>query len=305
MNAKNENRLNMYLVVVDYINAASPTTIAAMPDFANIFNRFNNDVQLLRTKSESQTSSRIGYRILKTSGKQDLTVYAIYMADCITAYALSVNDLVLLEQMKFTKSDLLKQRDTKTADDAQFILTKAIEFLTNLTPFGILQSQVDDLNDLIIAFNTNIPLPRVNINKRKLLTKEIEDLIVSCDAFLIRMDKLVNILQLNDETFYTEYYFSRKIVNNHGRKLSLRGYVYDTLGNPINKVKVTVNGLNKETKTTDRGYYEFKNLPAGMQSLTFTQVDYQTLNTQAGIITGERADLNITMEEIATQQNVA
>jgi hypothetical protein len=227
------------------------------------------------------------------------------MADCITAYALSVNDLVLLEQMKFTKSDLLKQRDTKTADDAQFILTKAIEFLTNLTPFGILQSQVDDLNDLIIAFNTNIPLPRVNINKRKLLTKEIEDLIVSCDAFLIRMDKLVNILQLNDETFYTEYYFSRKIVNNHGRKLSLRGYVYDTLGNPINKVKVTVNGLNKETKTTDRGYYEFKNLPAGMQSLTFTQVDYQTLNTQAGIITGERADLNITMEEIATQQNVA
>jgi hypothetical protein len=42
-----------------------------------------------------------------------------------------------------------------------------------------------------------------------------------------------------------------------------------------------------------------------MQSLTFTQVDYQTLNTQAGIITGERADLNITMEEIATQQNVA
>lgn len=305
MNAKNENKLNMYLVVVDYINTTPPATIALMPDFANLFSNFNADVQLLRSKSESQTSSRIGYRILKTYGKQDLTNYAVFVADCITAYALSIDDFVLLEQMKFTKSDLLKQRDTKTADDAQFILTTATELLPNLASFGIQQDKLDELTTLIETFNANIPLPRVNINKRKLLTKEIEELISSCDAYLMRMDKLVKILQLSEATFYTEYFFSRKIVNNHGRKLALRGYVYDTLGNPISKVTVSVLGLDKETKTTHRGYYEFKTLPVGLQTLSFSQVDYQPLTAQVGIITGQRIDLDITLENQESNTNVA
>jgi hypothetical protein len=207
--------------------------------------------------------------------------------------------------MKFTKSGLLKKRDTAMADDAQFILSKGIELLSDLAPFGIKQPQIDEFAAKLLDFNTNIPLPRININKRKLLTKEIEELFTANDAILVRMDRLVDILILIDNVFYVSYYFSRKIVNNNGRKLALRGIVTDTNGNPISSVMINIPAINRETKTTDKGYYEFKSLPAGFHNLTFTRVDYDQTSLQVGTLSGQRVQLDVILEETSSNKNVA
>lgn len=305
MDVKNENRLNMYLVVADYLNAAPAGTIASMPDFAQTFAEFLSNLQIIQAKSEAQSASRLGYRIAKTAGKEEVVGYAMNMNDCIAAYAVAISDAVLEQQMKFTKSNLLKKRDTATLDDVQFLLSKGIALLPDLTPYGVAQVQIDTLTTAIATLSTNIPLPRNNIVKNRMLTKEIEDQFFTCNGLIQRMDKLVKILQLTDNAFYTEYFFSRKVVNNHGRKLAVRGLVLDATGNPVSSVTITVPTLGKETKTSDRGYYEFKNLPKGMQRLYFTRVDYHTVHRTVGIIAGERVQLDVTMEAATNSQDVA
>lgn len=305
MNVKNENRLNMYLVLIQYINTLPAAILALMPSFSEFFAEFTANVNLIRAKNEVQASSRIGYRIMKTAGKLETVTYAIFMADCITAYALSIGDTVLVKQMKFSKSSLLKKRDTAMADDAQFILSIAIENLSVLDTFGIKQEQIDEFTAKIKNFNNNIPLPRIHINKRKMLTKEIANLFTATDAILARMDKLVDILILADNVFYVSYYFNRKVVNNSGRKLSLRGIVSDTNGNPILGVMVNISAINRETKTTDKGYYGFKNLPAGFNEITFSRVDYEKTTTQVGTVSGERVQLDVTLEATTNNRNVA
>ena len=305
MNVQNENRLNMYLVLEEYINTVPAETIDTMPGFSQFYTEFTTNVNLIRAKSEVQSSNRVGYRMMKSAGKLETVTYAIFTADCITAYALSKNDTVLVEQMKFSKTALLKKRDTAMADDAQFILSKAIEFSRDLEPFGIKQQQIDEFTAKLTAFNTNIPLPRININKRKLLTKEIEELFIATEAILTRMDKLVDIKIISDNVFYVSYYFSRKVVNNNGRKLALRGIVYDTNGNPITSVMIKIPAINREAKTTDKGYYEFKSLPAGIHDLNFTRVDYEQTNLQVGTLSGQRVQLDVTMEATTSNKNVA
>jgi uncharacterized membrane protein len=70
----------------------------------------------------------------------------------------------------------------------------------------------------------------------------------------------------------------------------------DTNGNPITSVTVKIPTINRETKTTNKGYFEFKNLPKGMQNLIFSRVDFQTTNRHIGIVSGKRLELNLTME---------
>jgi len=300
-----ENKLSMYIVLSEYLSTVPAQTIASMPQFEQFFADFNANVQKLRSKSEYQSASRIGYSRNKTEGKEETITYANNMAACISAYALSIGNEVLAEELKFTKSGLAKQRDTKTADDANFILTKGIEYLEFLSPFGIKQQQIDKLTDVLAYFNANIPLPRARINARKLLTKQIADLFITNDLLLKRMDSLVNTLELTDNTFYTSYYFSRRIVNNNGRKLSLRGFVLDTNGNPIVGVKVEIPTIRRVAKTTEKGYYEFKNLPAGFQNLIFNRVDYIETSRLVGIVSGQRVQLDVTLEATENKQDVA
>lgn len=305
MEAKNENRLNMYLVLIQYVNTIAGGILTSMPGFPQFFADFTANVNLIRSKNENQSSNRIGYRLIKTAGKLDTVTYAIYVASCITAYAQSINDTVLIKQMKFTKSALLQKRDTAMADDVQFILSKTIELLVNLELFGIKQLQIDELTAKLNNFNTNIPLPRANINKRKMLTNEIKKVFTATDVILARMDSLVDIKINTDNEFYVSYYFARKIINNHGRKLAIRGVVTSALNNPIEGVNIAIPALGLVTKATAKGYYEFKNLPAGLHSLYFTRVDFEETKRLVGILSGQRVQLDVTMNDVKTSNKVA
>jgi hypothetical protein len=262
-------------------------------------------LQIIQAKSELQSASRLGYGMLKTAGKEEAVYYAMNMNDCIAAYAVAINDTVLGQQMKFTKSALLKKRDTTTFDDLQFLLSKGIELLNNLEPYGISQTQIDNLTTVIETFHTNIPVPRNNIVKNKMLNKDIKEQFTICNGFISRMDKLVKIIKLTNNPFFTEYFFCRKTINNHGRKLALRGVISDANGNPISSVTVSIPTLDKITKTTNKGYYEFKNLPKGLQSLDFARVDYDTTTRTVGILASTRVQLDVTMAAAINSEDVA
>lgn len=296
MNARNQNRLKMYLVVANNLNTVPSQTLTAMPHFVQLFADFKAGIAVIQKKSETQSASRLGFRIAKTAAKEEAVRYAVNMNDCLAALALATNDTILQQQMKYTKSMLSKERDISTLTETKFILSKAIELQNDLQPYGVDQTQIDKLALVIQNFSNKIPLPRNNINKNKIINKDIEAQFTDCKNLLTRMDGLVKILELTNPAFCTQYFFTRKIVNCHNRKLTVRGYASDTNGNPITSVTVKIPTINRETKTTDKGYFEFKNLPKGMQNIIFSRVDFQTTNRHIGVVSGQRLELNLTME---------
>ena len=305
MNAKKENRLSMFIVLIKYLVNLSAGIIDSMPGFGNLLTTFTDNVNLIKSKVEQQAANRVVFQLMKTAGKLEAVTLAINMINCIRAYAASVNNEVLEENMKFTRSKLLRKRDNLTAADIQFILSKAIEHLDGLEPFGIKQPQIDQLTEALANFVTNIPLPRISKTDNAMITLEIEKLFKENDAILEEMDKLVNIKIITNNFFYKNYYLNRKVINYHGRKLAVRGVIKDTAGNPIPNVVISIPALNISTKSTEKGYYEFKNLPKGIQNLVFTKVDFITTSRHIGITSGERVQLNLTLDSSSSSSDAA
>jgi hypothetical protein len=305
MDAKKENRLNMYLVLIQFLSNVSAGIINSMPGFGNLLTTFTENVNKINLKAELQAANRLVFAQMKTAGKEQAVNLAINLAACIKAYASSVNNSVLESDMKFTKSQLLRKRDTSAVQNMQFILTKEIANLAALEPFGITQTEIDEVTTALDNFITNIPLPRTIATDNVMLTQEIEQLFKENDKVLEEMDKLVNIKRLTENAFFINYYLKRKVINYHGPKLALRGIITDTAGNPIPNVVISIPALNVETKSTDKGYYEFKKLPKGIQNLIFTRVNFVTTSRQVGIISGERVQLNLTLDNSTSSSDAA
>ncbi len=296
MTAYQENRFSMLLVILDYLSKVSPALLASMPEFVTTLTLVNEKVEALRLKNEQQRKMITGYRIEKTAGKLEATNTGLNVAQIIRAYAVANNDVVLENEMKYTKSVLLRKRDNDTAADLAAIINKAMLLQSDIAPFGatpaVLEKATTDLNNFI----SNIPLPRANINARKVITQDIKILFREIAVNLKFMDDLVLTKRISDNEFYRAYTANRKVVNNHGKKLALRGIITDANSKPIAGVTVAVRDIKVETKSTDKGYYEFKNLPKGTQIITFSRAGFITQSIPVAIIATQRAEQNVTLQ---------
>jgi len=305
MNKVEENNLSMYYVVIDTINNTPQQIMALMPGSVEIADNFKAIVQKIHQKNESLTANRLVPRIIKTFEKETSITLALNLAAAIKAYALSIDDVQLTKDMKFTKSSLYYIRDTESVDKIQFILSKGNELLAQLAPFGVTDNTIVELKDALEKYKEFIPAPRKVTINRKQINDEIKVLFKNAKNTLLRLDALVDILKLSHNEFYKDYFDSRKVINNHGRKLSLRGYIYDTNNNPIQGVLVKINDLKRATKSTEKGYYEFKNLPVGIQNVTFSRVDFKNQTQSVGIVAGQRVQLNVVLQSQENKQDVA
>ena len=305
MNALQENKLNMFLLVNDNLETEPVALLQTMPGFLTLLTDFTATVDQIRDKNEFQTANRKGYKIVKTNKKNLMIKHATNLAACVKAYADSVHNEVLSQEMKQSRSELSRKRDSTAADVSKFITIKATENLTDAAPFGVSQVIIEEIDVMIANFNTNIPLPRMSILNKKILTYEIKKLFTIANDYIKSMDTLVNILELTNPEFYQKYYFSRKTVNNHGKKLSMRGTVINEQEVEIAAVNVSIPSISRTTKTTAKGYFEFKNLPAGVHNVIFERPGYETTNRQIGTVTSVRQQLEVTMVAIENSQKVA
>lgn len=301
MNANQENRFSMFLVLIDYLTNLGTGVLSSLPEFLQTFQLFSANVEKLRLKNEQQRKMLGGYRIEKTIGKVEAVNTGLNLAQIIRAYAVAINDVILQNEMKFTKSILLRKRDNDTAADLTAIIKKATLLQADILPYGatpaVIEKATNDLNNFV----SNIPLPRASINARKVVTQDIKILFQENANYLKFMDDLVLTKRISDNEFYRAYTANRKVVNNHGKKLALRGTITDVNSNPIAGATVAVNDVKIKTKSTNKGYYEFKNLPKGMLTITFSRPGFVTQSVPVPIIPTERAEKNVIMQSAEEQ----
>ena len=306
MDVQNENKFSMQRAVVSFNETVPASIKGLMPNYEALMLELADKNALIGTLSGSQSSSLKGYQENKSNTKEVLITKVMTITFAAKAFAISEANNVLLAQTEaLSKSKLHKMRDSKTADTAEEMITIATGIQTDLEPFGITTAVLEEANELLTNFRAELAIPRNKIAARKVVTSQIKTLFKEASQILFNLDTLVNTIGEVQSDFKEEYFINRKIINYHGSKLSLRGFVKNADGTPIQNVVVTLLNGKRETKTTERGYYEFKNLPTGIDTLLFEKVQFNEYRTSVGIVKGERIQLDITLENQQSQSDAA
>jgi hypothetical protein len=304
MDAQKENTFSMQTAVITFDEKTPEEVKETMPGYISLIEQLIVKHNEIGTLDGAQSANRKGFKVAKVNSKELLITKVMTIVFSTKAFAIASNNSPLEEEMKaITASKLFYMRDSKTANTAEEIIKRATENLTDLIPYGITQTVLDNTNQVLDNYRLELAKPRASIANRKLLNDNIALLFKECDQIFYLLDTLVSSKKDEFPDFYKEYFINRTIIDYKGHKLALRGIVVDENGIPIKNVIVSVPSLNLETKTTEKGYYEFKSLPAGIINIKFNKVTFQEISENVGIVKGERIQLNISLN--SSQSNAA
>lgn len=305
MNQLQERKRSMYYVVEDFLATVPAATLATLPEFDTKLVLFTDTVAQIRAQSESQTTNRVGYRMVKDDLKTVMTRYAIDVATRIRAYAINSQDTVLREEMNQRMSNLFRRPDTICADICQYIHGKGTLLLTDLATYGVTVDMLTDLNKSINNYVAYIPKPRAGIVEQKQATTTMRALFAASDGVLKTMDALVTMLQFQDPDFYSVYYSSRKIIQPSYRTISLKGTITDAEGMPISKANISIEDTRIARKTSENGAFEVKDLASGMYAVLISKPGYLDTRTVVAVTATERTLLSAVLEVDASTERVA
>lgn len=136
----------------------NPTIVATVPAFATTSVAFNTIISAIISTAQQEDLQTKGIAIDKNEARKNLCHLAADVAAPIFAYASSINDNKLKQQINFTYSDLLRSKDDELAPRIQNIIDTATQNLANLKDYGITAF-------LTVPFNVVVDVPGSTITR--------------------------------------------------------------------------------------------------------------------------------------------
>lgn len=218
MTTKQENKLSMYLTVVDWLDK-NPTKVQNLPHFNDLLTELKTYLNEIKESSATQQTGTKGLTKQKTNFKETLLDLAIEVVDVLKAYAALNNQSVLAGEVNYNLSKLKKAPDTILYDIVEILLQKAQANLTALDSYGISQTTLDELRQAQQSYYQTIPNPRTGTITRKGATASLSETFAKIDTLLKeKIDLLLELLKKKDTQAYNAYRSTRKIVNLGSRK---------------------------------------------------------------------------------------
>lgn len=309
MNSGQESKNSMYLACKDYL-AANATILTPLPNYSAFSTAFLGYITQIQTYGEQQLFDKSGIAESKSQLRNTLVLLAADTSRKVTAYAKFTNNQLLMNEIKYTESELRKIADTSLRDAAQGIYDRAQANLTALVPYGVTAATQTALQSAITAFLTSIPKPRLGIADKKETTAQLANLFKQADAALENIDTLVEIVRLSQPAFYKGYKGVRKIIDTGSGSLAIKIQVVDSdTGEPIKGVNVCLalnnsmlrangNGapvvINK--KTAEKGGCNIKSAVNGMYSAKAVKQGFHDSDTEIAVNDGETTELIIKLK---------
>ena len=213
---RDENFLSMCMAVKEVLNNHTAVWTPRVA-FANQVGVFYNLLSELALSVE-------GAEIVSTGATEDKSIaeaaavkLAVNLAKRASVYALDVDKMELHDQLRVTKSSLLRRPDTMTLAKLRDIHTRLRVVVADLADYGVVDADLIKLNALNDAFDLLISHPRSLIVERKGYNKDaIPGLLTGLREVLYKMDSLVNLF--NENVLSREYKDARIIVDLGSRR---------------------------------------------------------------------------------------
>lgn len=218
MNDRQENKLSMYYGVQKVLtdHQAKWTPLVA---YAQGVSRFNSYVQDIKSHHQVQQTSTTGTAEDKSAVRTACEAKAIVVAKAVYAYASDGSNNSLKQRVNYSASDLRNARDTVSRDICQVIYEEADKVLANLSNYGIVQADLNDLQQKIDDYAALIPAPKLAKDAGAIATTNLDLLFKQADDVLSEvLDQLMAKFNITEPEFYQAYFRSRKVVKTGSRK---------------------------------------------------------------------------------------
>lgn len=260
----------MYETVSDLLKKKQ-SAINSLPALSALVDEYTSKIEALQLEVQKQMRTSIGATLDKEKAKEDLIEKMLKISKGTSAYLATVENNSAYELVQVSYSALKKERDTLLAERCRVIREEVIQFINQLTDYGIEQIDIDELDALILEYEQVATTPRNTIVARKQAIERIEIICHDIDELLAKkMDSLISILADNHDEVKGLYTNARKIVNYHNRGTKLVGTVTNARGRGVQNARIEAYlgddtlPENKIETTTDRfGKFTFEGIEAG------------------------------------------
>ncbi|NOU17136.1 MAG: carboxypeptidase regulatory-like domain-containing protein [Bacteroidales bacterium] len=302
MNILQKVKLTMYMVVKDFLRL-NATIVENLPNYKTNATVLDGNILKIQGAAELQAFKKTGIADEKNQLRASLIAQAEDFSLKLVAYAANVGNMILLKEVKYTKSEMIRAADADLKNMAQCIYNRAHENIDALAAYGIAERMVTMFLNTINSFNEAIPTVREGAMSKKLYTTQLEDLYKEMDAALSNIDRIVEIVRLSHPDFYRGYQNSRLVIKRSGGSVALKGVVTDASSHePLRGVTLIIapvdgNGAAIVKKTADKGGFMVKSLSEGVYNVTVSKSGYKDQVVTVAITNGELSVLNVEMNK--------
>lgn len=276
MNALQEAKLNMYHAVINH-GEANAAILATVPAFDTAFSTFKGFIKDLETNVQSEALVISGIATDKQSLREDLCQQATDLAAVVFAYASSINNNTLKEQVNFSLTDLKRLKDDELAPTCRNINNLANDNLAALAPYGITAGTLTTFSTLVDEYDAAVPTTRNAASLRATYRTNIEAGLKKADDILKnQLDKTAVQFKTSNLEFYNTYKNNRIILDPAVSSTQIEGNVADSISRePIVGATVEFVGLPLNTTTVIDGTYILKNPKPGIYAVKFSKTGYK------------------------------
>ena len=218
MNKQNEDKMSMFYALLQVLAKHVAVWTGLVP-FKNAHDELKGNVGSIENATQTQETSLKGVALDKRFKKEAMVKKTLEVAQCVYAYAVDQGNLVLREQVDYSRSDLMGVRDAVVAQTCQNIHDLANPIIAALGAYGLVAADLTTQQTAIDAYTATVGSPRAALTVRKGATAEIEALVKDSMKILNnRMDKMMPEFEVSNADFFQEYFDARMIINSGSTK---------------------------------------------------------------------------------------
>lgn len=302
MTKTQENKSTRNYKVID-VAEENKSLWETLPAFKLGMESFESVNAAIDGQAAIQKQNITGIAVDKELKKEQLIKLMLIVSGGVQAYARQEKNNELFKKMAFTKSKLMRERDTKIKGLSDLIADTATTFAVALIPFGITAAIVTSLKTLATDYQRNfLTKPEVAIDNRKEITNEtLPQLFLEADTIL--KDQLLKMVVQFNETnpeFVQKFIYATYIGTAGVRHTRLSITVTEAFESdavepivkPVTNALVVIEDAGFSGNTNEKGKLTISKVP---EKATLVKVTYnnETIEKKVKFVKGKATKLEV------------
>jgi len=213
MNKQDENKLVMMRALISFLRLNQTIWQNAQP-FVSAVNELENLIAAIELTRQSTDVDQSGLVTEKKTLKANLINRHFELASQIYVMACQSKDSILQAKVGYPKSELEGKREGELASGSKTLVNIGRTHLQALIPYGITDSEINNFEQLILAYENSLPSTRLSVSERKANNEKLKALFASAKQVLNdQIKRMMLRYQSSSPDFYAGYINTCKVVD--------------------------------------------------------------------------------------------
>lgn len=306
MKNRDTNRVNMISTTHQFCTD-NGAVLAPIPAAPSVVSTIGTKLSLINALDQLASATTIGVTLDTNAIRKTMETIAFKCASATFAYASSANNNTLKAQVNFTIPKLEAKHKEEVDDICQTIHDASNTYFGGAEQYGIVATDVSDLQTAINLYRTASQNPRQAIITKSSAKSQIVALIKELSDIILKeqLDNIVNTLIITNPIFVNQYFQAREIIDLGTTHTKLRGTVSDNNDNPLANADVFLFATGQrvpllQTKTDVEGKFSITPVtPNTDYDLEVTFPQFQTFfEANIHFSPGEEVNRDVTLQPV-------